>query len=274
LKSLGIVSSQVGRGYFVQNSNVENKHKVFVLFDNLSAYKEGLYDAFKGTMKGKGSEQIFFHHNNPTVFKTLIENAVVDFTDFVIMPIDEKSCVETLKSLPKNNVFLLDKASKDLKQSYSFVCQDFERDIFTTITQNGSILQKYNRMILITQHDRNHLKEIIKGFRSACKRLKIPCNVIFKSADYQIQKGDTFLVVDDKDLVNIVVKAEQSNLLLGNDIGVISYNETPLKKIAASGITTIYTDFVAMGKGRSEMILSGKKQKLQNPYGLNLMQNI
>ena len=62
LKKLGLIYSKVGKGYFVQNTNVGFEHKVFVLFDHLSAYKEELYEAFKLVMKGKGSEQIFFHN--------------------------------------------------------------------------------------------------------------------------------------------------------------------------------------------------------------------
>ncbi len=274
LKSLGIVSSQVGKGYFVQSTNVDNNHKVFVLFDNLSAYKEELYESFKMDMKGKGSEQIFFHHNNHAVFKSLIENAVGEFTDFVIMPIDEKSCTETLESLPINKVYLLDKASKKLKQSYSYVCQNFEKDIYDTISQNKHIFLKYNRLILVTEHHRNHFKEIINGFRLASKQLNIPCNVIFKSTNLQLQKGDAYFVVEDIDLVNVVCSAERLNFELGKDIGVISYNETPLKQIAAGGITAISTDFRAMGKSVAEMILSGKKQKIHNPFGIIVRKSI
>jgi len=274
LKKLGIIISKAGMGYYVQSTNIDNKHKVFVLFDNLSAYKEDLYEAFKLTMKGKGSEQIFFHHNNPTVFNSLIKNAVGEFSDFVIMPIDEKSCIDTLELLPSNNVFLLDKAPKPLKQIYSYVCQDFESDIYQLIIQNDNLFQKYNRMILMLQNDKNHFKEIIKGFRLASKKLNVPCDVIFKSADFQLQRGDLVVVVEDKDLVNIVSSAEKLNLELGKEIGIISYNETPLKKIAAGGITTISTDFAAMGTNMAEMILSGKKQKIHNPFIINLRKSV
>ena len=42
-------------------------------------------------------------------------------------------------------------------------------------------------------------------------------------------------------------------------IGIISYNETPLKKVVENGITTISTDFKAMGKLLANMILENKK---------------
>jgi len=176
--------------------------------------------------------------------------------------------------LPINKVYLLDKATKKLKQSYSYVCQNFEKDIYDIITQNKHIFQKYNRMILLTQHHKSHFQEIIKGFRLASKQLNIPCNIIFKSTNFQLQKGDVYIVVEDINLVNIVYSSEPLNLVLGSDIGIISYNETPLKQIVAGGVTTISTDFRAMGKSMAEMILSGKKQKIHNPFGIIVRKSI
>jgi DNA-binding LacI/PurR family transcriptional regulator len=37
------------------------------------------------------------------------------------------------------------------------------------------------------------------------------------------------------------------NLTVGEHVGIISYNETPLKKFIMKGLTTISTDFEAMG---------------------------
>ena len=62
--------------------------------------------------------------------------------------------------------------------------------------------------------------------------------------------------------------ARDKNLKLGSDFGIISYNETPLKKIAASGITTISTHFEAMGKILAEMVLKGKKEQIENKSSL------
>ncbi|NJO69112.1 MAG: winged helix-turn-helix transcriptional regulator [Bacteroidetes bacterium] len=59
LKSRGIITASIGKGYFIANTQVNFDHKVFLLFDKLTAYKETLYEALKETLKGKGNEQIF-----------------------------------------------------------------------------------------------------------------------------------------------------------------------------------------------------------------------
>jgi DNA-binding LacI/PurR family transcriptional regulator len=41
---------------------------------------------------------------------------------------------------------------------------------------------------------------------------------------------------------------KSKNLRLGSDYGIISYNRNPFEKVVENGITTISTDFQAMGK--------------------------
>ena len=62
----------------------------------------------------------------------------------------------------------------------------------------------------------------------------------------------------------MIEKSKLQNLILGVDFGIISYNETPLKKVVENGITTISTDFVEMGKILARMILNGKKEQIEN----------
>ena len=61
---------------------------------------------------------------------------------------------------------------------------------------------------------------------------------------------------------------------LGSDFGIISYNETPLKKVVENGITTISTDFRAMGKIMAEMILKGQKKQIENKCSLIIRKSL
>jgi len=62
-------------------------------------------------------------------------------------------------------------------------------------------------------------------------------------------------------LVEVIEQAKKQELLIGLDYGIISYNDTPLKKVVENGITTISTDFTAMGLLLADMILNNKKDK-------------
>ncbi len=269
LKSKGIITSQVGKGYYIQNENTEFKHKVLLVFDRLTAYKEELYDSFKEALKTDGSEQIFFHNNNLKMFKTIIEGAVGEYSEYVIMPVDHPEAIQLIGKLPPKKVFILDQGRKKYKSLYPFVCQDFERDIYRILIKNVQLVCKYNRMVLIIRNLKSHFKDIASGFREFCRQQSITSEVVSEINSFNIQPGDAFVVVDDRDLEFLVRYAMDKQLVPGIEMGIVSYNEAPLKSIVASGITTISTDFAQMGKSMADMILNHQKLKIDNPFVMN-----
>ncbi|MDP3912974.1 MAG: GntR family transcriptional regulator [Bacteroidota bacterium] len=269
LKSKGIITSQVGKGYFIQNENTGFQHKVLLVFDRLTAYKEELYDSFKVALQKDGSEQIFFHHNNLKMFQTIIDGSIGDYSEYVIMPINHPDAMTTIGKLPAGKVFILDQGRKQYKDLYPHVCQDFERDIYRVLKQNSELVSKYRRMVLVIRHQKSHFRDIITGFRDFCKQHPIPSEIVADLKTFEIKPGDAFVVVDDRDLEFLVRYSIEKQLELGADLGIVSYNETPLKGIVASGITTISTDFAQMGKTMAEMILNHQKLKLDNPFLMN-----
>ena len=56
------------------------------------------------------------------------------------------------------------------------------------------------------------------------------------------------------------------NWKFGTDIGVISYDDTPLKEIISEGISVISNDFALMGKRAAQMILEKSKGRYPNDY--------
>ena len=269
LKSKGIIISQVGKGYFIQNENTDFKHKVLLVFDRLTAYKEELYDAFKDALKSDGSEQIFFHHNNLKMFQTIIDGSIGDYSEYVVMPIDNPEVLPMIAKLPANKVFILDQGRKQYKDIYPFVCQDFECDVYRILKKNASLVSKYQRMVLVIRHQKSHYKDIATGFRDFCKQHPISFEIVNDIKTFEIKNGDAFIVVDDRDLEFLVRYSIEKQLVLGSEMGIVSYNETSLKGIVAYGITTISTDFAEMGKSMAEMILNNQKMKIDNPFVMN-----
>ena len=270
LKSKGIITSQVGKGYFIQNENTNYKHKVLLVFDRLTAYKEELYVSFKEALKQDGSEQIFFHHNNLKMFQTIVEGAIGDYSEYVIMPVDHPDAIPILGKLPANKVYILDQGRKQYQDLYPYVCQDFERDIYHILIKNRQLVNKYRRLVLVIRHQKSHFRDIANGFRDFGKQHSILTEVISDIQSFGVESGDAFVVVDDRDLEFLVLHSMDKQLILGKDIGIVSYNEAPLKGIVATGITTISTDFRQMGQSMAEMILENKKGKIDNPFQLIL----
>jgi DNA-binding transcriptional regulator YhcF (GntR family) len=269
LKSKGIITSQVGKGYFIQTEKVDINHRILLLFDKLTAYKEDLYESFKSALGNKGTEQIFFHHNNLKLFQTIMESVAGEYSEYVIMPIPGTGVKELIAGLPRRKVYILDQGREQYRNEYAIVCQDFERDIYRVLKKQTNDLKKYSRMVLVVRNQRAALREIAVGFRDFCLQMPIEFEIVADIKTFNIYSGDIFIVVDDRDLEYLVRWSMENELQLGSDLGIISYNETPLKGIVASGITTISTDFAEMGKSMAEMILNNKRLKLDNPFVIN-----
>jgi len=200
------------------------------------------------------------------MFQTIIDGAVGEYSEYVIMPIDHPDAFSIIGKLPANKVFILDQGRKQYSDLYPYVCQDFERDIYRILKMNTPLVSKYRRMVLVIRHLKSHYKDIATGFRDFCKRHPIISEVVNDIKSFEIKPGDAFVVVDDRDLEFLVRYSIEKQLVLGADMGIVSYNEAPLKGIVASGITTISTDFAQMGKSMAEMVLNGKREKIDNPF--------
>jgi len=269
LKTRGIVASAVGKGYFIAANNVALQHKVFVLFDKLTAYKEVLYESMKKHFGKNTTLDIYFHHANEKVFKNLLEDAAGRYTSYVIMPLEEEKCLEWIKELPGKQVFLLDRGKRFGKLGFKGVFQNFEIDTYLALKQGIDHLKKYKRINVVTPDNRSHLLEIIRGCRQFCKDHEFTFRHLKRCpAINGIQTGDVYLIIHDNDLVLLTQHIQKADLSIGRDIGLISYNDSPLKQIAVGGVTTISTDFENMGKEVVNMVLNRHKKSIDNKSGL------
>jgi len=275
LKSTGIISSQVGKGYYIASLQTSKTEKIFLLFDNFTMYKEDLYNTIVSEIEGKGSVELFFHHNKPEIYRQLIENAVGAYSAYVIMPILGPESEYFLKNtLRGKNVFILDQSNENLRRSYSFLCQDFRNDAYRSLKTELKILKKYTRIRYVSQSDKVHFGEIGSGLKRFAAEKGFRFETISDIQRIIIKKGDLFILVRDLDLVILIEKIDENNFEIGKDVGCISYNETKLKKVIAYGITTISTDFAEMGRRISTMIMNKESGKYFNKTGLIVRNSI
>jgi DNA-binding transcriptional regulator YhcF (GntR family) len=266
LKKRGIIYAIPGKGYYVKSIEITIKQKIFLLFDELNIFKEDIYNSFLKTIGKNVQVDIFFHHFNVPVFKKLIDDSNGNYTKYIIMPTNLIDVVAIIKTLPVNDVIILDQTNEELK-SFPAIYQNHKKDIFEGLSKGKLKLNKYNKLILIFPGFREPLG-MKTGFVDFCNEFAFEYEIINEFTDNEITIGGVYIIPNDRDLVRVIEKARQQNLKLGTDFGIISYNETPLKKVVSNGITTISTDFTAMGKLLAQMVLTGKKEQIENKNAL------
>ena len=272
LKKRGIIYAILGKGYYVKSVEFSFEQRFFVLFDELNSFKEDLYNSFLESINNSAQIDIFFHHFNIEMFKKLINESNGNYSKYIIMPTNLIDAAKIIKTLPKQDVYILDQTNSDLKD-YPSVHQNFIKDIYDALSKGKKLIDKYEKLILIFPGFREPLGMKI-GFEKFCFDNNFHHEIITQFRDRTIKKGEVYIIPDDRDLVNVIEQSTFQELQLGRDYGIISYNETPLKKIVENGITTISTDFKEMGQLLAKMILKGSKEQIENRNTLIIRKSI
>lgn len=272
LKKRGIIYAILGKGYYVKSVEFSFEQRFFLLFDELNSFKEDIYTSFLETMNNKAQIDIFFHHFNIDMFKKLINESNGNYSRYIIMPTNLAEAAAVIKTLPKQDVYVLDQTNSELKE-YPSVHQNFIKDMYNALIEAKPLLNKYQKMILIFPGFREPLGMKI-GFEKFCVDFAIPFEIITEFSNREIDQGEVYVIPDDRDLVKVIEQSKEQSLQLGVDFGIISYNETPLKKVVENGITTISTDFKAMGIILANMILENKKEQIENENRLILRKSL
>ena len=266
LKAKGIISSIPGKGYYVNSTEVNIDQRIFLLFDELNAFKEDLYMSFLDALDARSSVDIYFHHFNFQVFKDLISAAAGNYTSYVIMPATFDYTADILSNLPKDHVYILDRKKSDLVD-YPVIYQDFEMDVYRALEAGEDLLKKYHKLVMVFPGGKEP-EGRMTGFKKYCEDRNIEYEIVHSLINRTFQKGEAYFVPSDRNLVKLVKIAAEQGFALGDDFGIVSFNDTMLKEVVAGGITTISTDFVQMGKTLARMISERSNAQLSNPSSL------
>jgi DNA-binding LacI/PurR family transcriptional regulator len=200
----------------------------------------------------------------------ILEQNLGKYNYYVVMPHfnpedSPTECHAVLNLIPADQLVLLDKNVESLPTKCLRVFQDFNRDIFTALEGLYDLLDKYQRLVLITPDATNtFLAEISWGFRTFCIMHQVPYSLQISSEREALQPGSAYVVMDTHDLAELIREARQQCYELGQVVGLLSFNETPLKELL--DITVITTDFEAMGRTAAELLLAKKQIAVKNPF--------
>jgi DNA-binding transcriptional regulator YhcF (GntR family) len=272
LKKRGIIYAVPGKGYYVKSVEFSFEQRIFLLFDELNAFKEDIYKSFLETMDNKAQVEIFFHHFNLGMFRKLVNESNGNYSKYIIMPTNLAGAAPIIRTLPAQDVFILDQTNDDLK-GYPSVHQNFVRDMYAALVEAKPLLAKYLQMVLIFPGEKEPFG-MVEGFNQFCGDFGLPSEIINGFDDAEIGVGSVFIIPSDRHLVNVIEQARRQGLVIGKDFGIISYNDIPLKKVVENGITTISTDFKLMGKTLAEMVLGNSKEHVENASGLILRNSL
>jgi hypothetical protein len=247
------------------------------LLNKLSSYKLRTYTAFVNSLGQNAHVDLTIYHCDPKIFLDALHENMGRYDHYVIMPHfkDEfqlhqnisPEILEALQSVPEDKLLILDNHLSALHDGIASVYQDFKMDIYDALAEGVKFLQRYTKLILV--YPRTTLypypADILHGFQKFCADYGFSFEVLEEiDADMDLRARDAYIIIEEMDLVSLVKQIRDKSLVMGEDIGVISYNDTPLKDLL--GITVISTDFQVMGETAAYMLLKRKREQVKNVF--------
>jgi len=278
LEQKGIICAIKGKGFYINRTDIATKYRILLLFNKISNYKKQIYNSFIETMGNNAVVDLKIHHSNVKVLEGLILDNLYDYNYFVIMPHFYENVAEAYKlilTIPPEKLIILDKDLSQVDKNYTAVYQDFKNDIVEALETGLQILKKYTKLILVFPKMVSYPVEIVTGFMNFCLQNDFKREVICEIKSHTVlNKGEAYIVIEETDLVQLIKNCNTKKLKLGKEIGIISYNETPLKEILIEGITVLSTDHAKMGETAARLILENKQEKIKNPFTLILRKSL
>ncbi|MBL7971813.1 MAG: GntR family transcriptional regulator [Prolixibacteraceae bacterium] len=269
LKKRGIIESVPNRGYFVAKAVT----KVFLFLDTFKAYKEVLYGSFLDNLPETIAVDLHFHHYHIDDFEKIIKESLGKYTKYIIMNFDHERVPEITSQIPANKLLVID-WNVNAQEDTSAIYQDFGQALYDSLESGIDLIRKYEKFIYLYPSFTYHPKVSISYFGKFCTDHQITHSTLYDFKKFDIRKGELYLLVSDRTLAKFLDQCEQKNLIPGVDVGVISYNETPMKKYVKDGITVISTDFELMGKKIAEFVVTGEKTNLIIPSKLTVRKSL
>jgi len=269
LKNRGVIESVPNRGYFVAKAVT----KVFLFLDTFKAYKEVLYGSFLDSLPESVAVDLHFHHYNIDDFEKIIKESLGKYSKYVIMNFEHKRIPEIIRQIPPGKLLIIDWDVNALPET-STIYQDFGQSLYDSLQSANELISKYDKFIYLYPSYTFHPKISINFFEKFCTNYNIQYKILYDLKKFDLQKGELYLMVSDRALARFLDQCHQKNLILGRDVGVISYNETPMKKYVKDGITVISTDFEMMGKKIAEFVTTGEKVNLIVPTKLTTRKSL
>ncbi|WP_442587757.1 substrate-binding domain-containing protein [Pedobacter sp. AW31-3R] len=249
---------------------------VLLLMNGFSGHTKVLFDAFIKALDNRALVDLYIYNNDfPAFRKRLLEkHGAYDKVVIVLhFNVGNKCPLKLLRKVSGDKLVLLDKQLSGMEGAVSSVYADVKSDIFEAMEKLYDRLVHYGLLILVPGS--NHFaKEIVEGFRGFCDRYGFAGKVIDYPEQCPIGFGQAYIFLQEEDLVSVIERVQAVGLTVGKDVGLVSYGESPLKRVILDGITTVSSDVEMMGSLAAACVLDNEVRNVAVPFEVNIRNSL
>jgi len=270
LRLAGILSSVPGKGFYVNAPVYEKPIRVFLMLNALNEQKNKLYEAFVETIGSNAMTDIFVYNDSVAQFAKAIENRK-DYDYYVILPPSADQCdfpLHILQMIPRNKLVVIGTAVDGMDGKYAAVTENYEQVVFRALMQVLQRLKRYHTIKIILPKNHVFPAGILKGFKRFCICHNFKNEALETTNVLEIQAGVVYITLVEEDLITLVQMITCSGLMAGEQVGLITYNDSPYNRIILNGITTIATDFRQMGAIAAQLVSDRSTDHIEAPSSI------
>lgn len=265
LKARGIVDSAPTKGYYVSNA----VHRILLLLDTYSPFKYQLHDAITRNLSTNYKIDLYFHQRNEELFNKIIRDSVGRYNLYLVMNYQNDVYSEILDLLDPSKLLLLD-FGKFEKERFAYVCQGFDQTLYDCMVSGLARLRRYRKIVFVFPENSEHPKSCIPYFKRFCEDHEFAWEIVNEIDASVLERQTAYLIVKHSHLIDFIRLARLRNWSLGEDVGVVVYNDEPVFEILDNGISVISTDFDLMGAVAARFILTVERPQTYIPTRLIL----
>lgn len=260
LKERGILDSKHGLGYFVSSAQIDQKLRIALVLYGFQTFQQTFYNRLRKQLGDDYEIDVFFHHNNKDVYKTILENVRAKYGMYIIAPIQSPEMDHLLLAMPNNKMLIVDRYHY-LNDEVAHITQEFEITLSNVFEALEDRINDFDKVMFYFKDTADYPPGIKTAFLSFCSSTGVKYEIHSDYDSDHLSKDNLYFTIGDSDLWALIKDAESEKLMIGKDIGILSHNDSPVKEIIVGGITTFSTDFGLMAEKAANYILDKKMIK-------------
>lgn len=269
LRERGIIDSTPRKGYFV-TGQVTN---VLLLLDQYTPFKETLYNSFVKHLPVNYKVDLLFHQYSERLFNTIVRESIGKYSKYVVMNFDNERFSSSLNKVNPARLLLLD-FGKFEKDSYSYICQDFDEAFYAALQRLGDRFSSYQKFVFLFSRSLKHPQSSKDYFIRFCQDYNLSCCVEEDIENLKVEKGTVYLAIKQQDVVKVVKQGRLAGLKCGMDFGLLAYNDIPSYEVIDEGITALTIDWEQMGNEVARFVLDNAVVQKYLPTEIRLRNSL
>ena len=254
----GFLTSIYRKGYFVSlPSTGKPGKKVLMATSEMNSANFLFYQRLSKTMEENDIQCDFKnYHNDLNRLGHLIEEVAGNYHTYIVDP--QVHSKEKILDLFKNKVaddgiILFNDVNDETSKRH--ILFNIEKDFSNVLTQMNDRLQKYGTLNLVLPSEEYFPYKLINGFFNYCDTNHKNGNILEEVE--QVEERNAYIVVDEKTLFGFMNIICQSQMKLGEDVGLLALFDRPYLQYMSKKVSALNW----YNKGLIECIISAVKTK-------------